>query len=134
MKDYSDIIDLPHPTSQKHKRMSLHDRAAQFAPFAALTGYDDAVEETARVTDEQSFISNDEIEALDASLRRLSEIQRQNPLICITYFEHDTKKSGGKYITCRANLKKIDDIEKCVTLTDGRIIPFSDIVGIEENS
>ena len=128
---YDDIINLPHHVSQKHKQMPLSDRAAQFAPFAALTGYGDAVEETARVTDVQTDISDDEIMLLDAKLRSLAEQENQHPEICVTYFKHDEKKSGGEYITVRGSLKKIDDFEKVLVLSDKTRIEFGDIVNIE---
>ena len=131
MNNYDDIINLPHPTSQKHKRMSLRDRAAQFAPFAALTGYDDAVEETARFTSEQTSVSDDVILLLDSKLRHLAAHESQHPAICITYFKHDEKKSGGEYVTKKGNLKKIDDFEKVLVLSDKTRIAFGDIVSIE---
>ena len=131
MNKYDDIINLEHHTSKKRPRMSLSDRAAQFAPFAALVGYDDAVEETARHTDEQTEIHEELVASLDMSLRRLAEHQKENPCVCITYFLHDEKKSGGKYVTVSGNVKRIDEISKQIILTDGKTIPFSDIVGVD---
>ena len=131
MSNYDDIISLPHPTSQKHKRMSLRDRAAQFAPFSALTGYDDAVEETARVTDSQTSVSDDVILLLDSKLRHLAEHEKEHPTICVTFFLHDERKSGGEYVTKNGNLKRIDDYEKVLVLSDRTRIEFGNIINIE---
>ena len=132
-RNYDDIISLPHHISPKRPQMSLSSRAAQFAPVSALVGYDDAVEETARHTDTQIEINEELISELDTKLRTLAQYQKQSPQVCITCFVHDKKKSGGKYITIRSNIKKIDDFEKTIILTDKTIIPFGNIVAIESD-
>lgn len=134
MKDsYDDIINFPHHVSPRHPKMPLSDRAAQFAPFAALTGYDDAVEETARYIDKQFEISEDGMAEIDFKLRGLSEHEKENPPVCTTYFLHDDRKNGGKYVTKQGRLKKTDILGKSITLTDGTKISFADIVGIESD-
>ena len=127
---YEDIICLPHHVSEKRPHMSMLDRAAQFSPFAALTGYGSAIEETARLTDCQIELSDDRIEALDAALRVVEEHTRQRPKVEIRYFKPDMKKSGGAYLTVSGNVKKIDSIERKVIFADGTEIPILDIVGI----
>ena len=128
---YDDIIELPHPTSQNHPRMSLHDRAAQFSPFAALTGYDDAIHETGRLTDEKIDLSEEEKEALDRKQQILMERLGDHPALTVTYFVPDAKKSGGAYVTKNGNLKKIDGFERWMMLTDGTKIPLDDVADIE---
>ena len=126
---YEDIINMPHHVSASRPRMSMIDRAAQFSPFAALTGYDAAVKETARLTDK--CIEPDEYEkaALDEKLR----IALKNPEkeITITYFKPDAKKDGGAYINSTGNLKKLDDYERVVVLVGGLKIPIEEITEIE---
>ena len=109
---YDDIINLSHPTSKKHPRMPIRDRAAQFAPFAALVGYDDAVEETARVTDEMVEQSDEMKAVIDEKLRYLSERIGEMPTILVTYFLPDSKKSGGEYKIFEGRLKHLDDYNK----------------------
>jgi hypothetical protein len=111
--------------------MSLADRAAQFSPFAALTGYDAAVKESARLTDRQIELDENEIAALDEKLRVLVEQIDQHPEVTITYFEPDKKKDGGAYVTVTGQLKKIDDIERLLILSDGAKIEIEAIVGLE---
>jgi len=125
---YKNIIDLPHHVSEKHPQMSLHDRAAQFAPFAALTGYDASIAETARLTDSKITLSEDVKEAIDRSIAMLSRIISSCPQVCITYFLPDERKSGGAYVTAEGELKKIDELELCLALKDGRKIPIEDII------
>ncbi len=127
---YEDIIHLPHHVSEKRPRMSMLDRAAQFSPFAALTGYGSAIEETVRLTDRQIELSDDRIEALDAVLRVVEKHIRQRPEVEIRYFKPDMKKAGGAYLTVSGNVKKIDSIEGKVVFVDGTEIPILDIVDI----
>lgn len=123
---YDDIIDLPHHISRRHPQMSLYNRAAQFAPFAALSGHDDAIEETARLTEARRELTQGERDILNRKLNWL--LQRDdNPVIKITYFQPDKRKSGGRYCTVTGTLKKIDDIEGKLLLRDGTSISFSDI-------
>ena len=128
---YDDIIHLPHHVSQKRPKMSLHDRAAQFAPFAALTGYGDAVEETARHTDEKGYQSDDEVYRLDLILRSLHSLEHLTPTVGVTYFCHDERKSGGKYISEHKSLYSVDVTKKALVFTDKSEIPFCDVVNIE---
>jgi hypothetical protein len=127
---YEKIIDLPHHTSLNHKRMSSHDRAAQFAPYAALVGYGDVVSETARITDERIIPDESEIEMLNRKL------------VCIlaeggrceadfTYFKKDERKSGGAYITKRGYAVKFDETDRTILFSDGTKIPVESITSID---
>lgn len=128
---YDDIINLDRPISKNHAKMSQRNRAAQFAPFAALTGFDDAVEETARTTDMQNTVNDDEILLIDSCLRILKNVENKHPKVRITYFLHDERKDGGKYITTESNLLKIDTDSNTIILTDNQKIPFCDILHID---
>ena len=128
---YDDILHLPHHVSEKHPPMSLLDRAAQFSPFAALTGYEAAVEETARLTDQRIELDEGEKEAID---QRLTLVQQRLPApteVTITYFMPDKKKAGGAYVSVFGTVKKIDDYERAVVLSDGTNIPIDDILHIK---
>lgn len=128
--NYDDIINLEHHVSKKHPPMSLYARSAQFAPFAALTGYEDAVRETARETSEQIDI-DDEIKAiLDGKIQILSEQIKKKPEVSITYFIHDLKKEGGAYITVEGIIKKIDTYNQNIVLVDRTEIQINDIIDI----
>ena len=129
--DYNDIINLPHYVSAKRPQMAMLDRAAQFSPFAALTGYDDAIHETARLTNDKSDLSEEEKETLDRKQQILSEQLTDHPALTITYFVPDGKKSGGAYVTINGNLKKIDEFERWMLLTNGTKIPLDDIADID---
>lgn len=127
---YTDILNLPHPTSKKHPRMTRTARAAQFAPFAALTGYNEAVKETARLTDEQPELDDTEKAQLNEKLQLLRQhLPRQLP-ITITFFIPDTKKAGGSYQTITGPVKKIQEYERRLIMTDGTIIPIDAIIGL----
>ena len=128
---YDDIINLPHPTSRKHPRMSLYDRAAQFSPFAALTGHEAAVKETARLTDERIILDEDAKMKLDAKLQLIKENIGAGIEVTFTYFVPDERKSGGEYISHTGIVKKIDEYEHTVIMKDRTIIPVSDIIEIE---
>lgn len=130
-KKYDDIINLPHHVSLTHPHMSRLDRAAQFSPFAALTGYDAAIKETARLTDKKVELGEYELEELNRTLLELSDRISQCPQAMITYFEPDKRKEGGAYITVSKEIKRIDEIEQVIYLTDGSKIPLSDIFSIE---
>ncbi|MDD2234679.1 MAG: hypothetical protein PHZ11_06495 [Desulfitobacteriaceae bacterium] len=124
---YDDIINLPHHRSTTHPHMSSHDRAAQFSPFAALTGYEDAVAETARLMDKK--IELDEYSKSDLN-ERLNIIQgalNEQPEVSITYFLPDKNKSGGAYVTVTSGVKKIDEYEHIVVMLDATKIPIDDI-------
>lgn len=134
MGKYDDIIDLPHHISKKHPQMSLEARAAQFAPFAALTGYDDAVKETARLTNERIDLDEEAKMMLDAKLQVIREQLSEKPLVTITYFVPDAKKDGGKYVTTAGNVKKIDDYKHLIILDNGVEIPIDEIIDIVLNN
>lgn len=130
---YEDILNLPHHVSKTRPQMSMLDRAAQFSPFAALTGYDDAIKETGRLTDEKIEMDEDRKAALDMKQAYLIEMIDEQPEISITYFLPDAKKSGGAYVTMTGNLKRFDEYERLLILTDGKKIPMDDIADIESD-
>ena len=133
MDGYEDILNLPHHVSKTRQQMSMLDRAAQFSPFAALTGYDDAIKETGRLTDEKIEMDEDRKAALDMKQAYLIEMIDEQPEISITYFLPDAKKSGGAYVTVTGNLKRFDEYERLLILTDGKKIPMDDIADIESD-
>ena len=128
---YADIINLPHHRSPTRPPMSNYDRAAQFSPFAALTGYDTAVAETARLTDSRIELTEDKKQLLDEKLHLLLDMADHPPAVRITRFIPDERKAGGSYeiITCK--VASVDTFEGCVVLTDKRRIPIADISDIE---
>lgn len=130
MAEYDDIINLPHPVSKNHPRMSLWNRAAQFAPFAALTGYGAAIDETARQTDVQKDLGEYELDELNRKMALLLEEITDNPAVTIVYFEPDRRKSGGAYRTLTCRLKSLDEAEHVLLTTDGQKIPLAGIVEI----
>ncbi|MBR4240798.1 MAG: hypothetical protein IKR97_01100 [Eubacterium sp.] len=131
--EYGDIIDLPHHQSDKRAHMSLHDRAAQFAPFAALRGYDDEITETARTTEARIELSAEKTEELNEKLKLIVSDINQNPEVSITYFKPDNKKSGGAYVAETGFVRRIDEIEKIIIFTDDRKININDIYEIKIN-
>lgn len=128
---YDDIINLPHPVSKVHPPMPAANRAAQFSPFAALTGYEEAVEETARLTDERLELEEDAVCALDEKLRILQERIAEQPEASVTYFRPDARKAGGAYVTVSGRIKKIDCYEQMLVMKDGQRIPIRDVMAIE---
>lgn len=128
---YEDMLELPHPVSKTHPQMPRRDRAAQFAPFAALTGYEEAVREAARLTEEKRMLDEDNKEQLDWKLRCLQEKEKEKPAITVTYFLKDEKKKGGKYVNVTGILKKIDDYKHQIILEKGEEILMEDIVSLE---
>ena len=128
---YDDIINLPNPTSRNHPRMSLSDRAAQFSPFAALTGHEAAIKETARQTDEKLMLSDEVIAEINEKLNLISETIGTQQLVRITYFVPDNKKAGGAYISNAGCVKKIDEYEHAVVMEDKTVIPIEQISDIE---
>ena len=126
MGNYDDIIDLPHPTSERHPRMPMANRAAMFSPFAALSGYDDAVKETARLTDGKIELTEEEKANLDARLQLLEP----GIAASFTYFQPDSRKQGGAYVTASGEVKRIDGIAREIILMDGRRIPIDDILEV----
>lgn len=129
--NYEDIINLPHPVSRTHPQMSMMARAAQFAPFAALTGYNAAIEETARLTDAERELSEVEQGALNQKMAWLQEHMSKHPLITITHFVHDTRKSGGAFVQTPGNLKSIDTVDQLLVLSDGTKVPLRGIMEVE---
>lgn len=130
-KNYDDIINLPNPTSKNHPRMSLYDRAAQFSPFAALTGHDDAIRETARLTDERMEQNEDTLNRLNERLNIIKNNIGEKEAVSITYFVPDDRKSGGAYVTHSGFVKRIDEYEHTIIMTDKTKIPIEHISGIE---
>ncbi len=128
---YDDIIGLPHHQSSTRPHMSGIDRAAQFSPFAALVGYESAVEETARLTGQRIELDADAIEILDEKLCYLQEHIEDRPEVSITYFVPDSRKQGGAYTTISGPVRKIDNFERVVVMTDGTVIAIDDIIEIE---
>ena len=130
---YDDIIHLPHPTSSKHPRMPIADRAAIFSPFAALAGHSAAIAETARLTNQKAELDEDARAELDRRQAVLLEQIGQQPEVTVTWFQPDERKDGGAYVTTTGWLKKIDEIERVLVLTDGTRIPLEDVAGLESN-
>lgn len=130
-KSYNDIIDLPCPTSERHPRMARADRAAQFAPFAALTGYDLAIFEAARLTEREVMLSEDIKERLDRWHKLLVDIRDAMPLLKITYYLPDKRKSGGSYKTTVGHLTSYDEHNKTVTVDRREVISLIDIKEID---
>ena len=128
---YDDIIHLPHHVSKTRPQMSMEDRAAQFSPFAALTGYDAAILETGRLTEDKLELGEETQAILDRKQRYLAEIIDTKPEITVTYVVPDEKKSGGAYSTVTGFLKRIDEYERVLMLTDGRKIQLDAILDIE---
>ena len=127
---YDDIINLPHHVSPTRQRMSMHDRAAQFAPFAALVGYDDAVAETARLTETRPELDEQEQRIINEKLAYIAEHINEHPEVCIKYFVPDERKSGGAIVKVSGQAKRISDADATITLADGCKIRLSDIVDL----
>ena len=126
---YDDIIHLPHHSSPTRPRMSMHDRAAQFAPFAALTGHDAAVAEAGRQTEKRIELAQDSRDAINRMLQQLKEMPTQ-PQIALTYFRADERKEGGAYLTVRSHLRRIDPVYHTLTLETGETVPLEDVLEI----
>ena len=130
MGKYDDIIDLPHHVSTTYHRMSMLERAAQFQPFRALTGYEAALGETARLTEDRIELTEDEKALLDAKLQKLVDQIADHPLVTVTFFQPDKKKTGGAYVTTTGQLKKIDDFKGVLILLGGERIVIDEILEI----
>lgn len=128
---YDDIIHLPHHVSKRHPQMSLYNRAAQFAPFAALTGYEEAIIETARLTAPKVDMMEDNQQLLDRKLALLSRSLREQPTVSITYFQPDKKKTGGQYLTVTGVIKTIRDSERVILMADGKSVSIDTIISID---
>ncbi len=133
MEKYKDIINLPHKQSSKRPHMSLLDRAAQFAPFAALVGYDDAIKETGRLTDERIEMSEENLVVLNTRYQILVDHLGEEPEVTITYFVPDIYKTGGSYIEKTGVVKKLDAYERLITMADGTRIFMDDVLTLEGN-
>ena len=130
---YDDIIELPHPTSTKHSRMPISDRATIFSPFAALTGHGDAIQETARLTVTMIELDEDTKAVLDLKQQILADKIDEWPEVSVVWFRPDEKKDGGQYITTTGYLKKIDNIERVLRLADGTTIPLDNVLELRSD-
>ena len=130
LKEYKDIIDLKRPLS-KYSKMSMHDRAAQFAPFSALDGYEDEIEEEARFTDSFNILNEESVMMINSKLVFLSDKLKSHSEVTVVYFIKDDKKDGGKYMIIKDIVKKIDDFRKVIVLNNGLEIPFVFIYDID---
>lgn len=128
MSEYDDIIDLPRPKS-KHEPMPMSDRAAQFSPFAALTGYGDAIDETARLTDHRIELTEEERAELDYRQQYLATLDA--PTVTVTYFVPDERKSGGTYATHTGTLKRVNEVERVLVFADGTRVEMDEIIEIK---
>lgn len=128
---YDDIINLEHHVSTKHSRMSLENRSAQFAPFSALTGYEEAVKEEARVTESRIDIDEEAKIEVNEKLNYIIKHLDKNIIVSVTYFEKDKKKQGGSYKTIKGIIKKIDDSRKTIKMQTGEIIKIEELKKIE---
>lgn len=128
---YDEIIDLPHHVSKTRPQMPMSDRAAQFSPFAALTGYDSAIKETGCLTDEKIELGEESLTALNARYQMLMDVLAEGPEVRITYFKPDERKAGGAYVTITGAIRKIDDFEQIIIMQDGTRIPMGDVLSLE---
>ena len=130
---YKDIIDLPHHQSIRRPRMAMIDRAAQFSPFAALTGHNDAIIETARLTDRKIELDEGTKSIINEKIQMISDFLFEKPTVTFTHFEPDIKKEGGTYLNTTGTIKRIDEFKRAIILTDGRIILIEHIYDIESD-
>ena len=130
---YDDMLNLPHPTSRRHSRMSRSDRAAQFAPFAALSGHGTAIAETARLTERRIELDEDVKAALDFKQQMLMDRIDEHPDVSVTWFQPDGKKDGGRYVTTTGRLKRIDEVERVLVMEDKTTVPLDDVISIDEH-
>lgn len=128
---YDEIINLPHHVSKTRPQMPLSDRAAQFAPFAALTGYDSAIKETGRLTGERVELDEEALNDLNMRYQLLVDALDEEPEVEITYFKPDERKSGGEYVTVTGTVKKVDDFERLITMQNGTKIPMDDVLAVD---
>lgn len=130
MDDFSDIMNLPHHVSAKRRQMPLADRAAQFSAFAALTGYDEEIDETARLTDTREAMSEDDIAELDAAFQRLLSLESEQPTVTVSYYQPDERKEGGKNVIYIGVFRHFDATENKLIFTDSTRIPVQNISSI----
>lgn len=124
---YDDIINLPRPVSKKHPPMPMANRAAQFSPFAALSGHNEAIREAARETEKRRTLGENEQEILNRKIALLRKHLAEQPEITATYFEPDGKKDGGRYVSISGRIRKIDNYQRLLLLEGGVEIPFEDL-------
>ena len=127
---YEDILHLPRPVSKKHPPMDRQARAAQFSPFSALTGYDDAIAEEGRLTGRKLVLSEDERRTLDGTLRRLTALLPRQPVVTVTYFVPDERNQGGSYETVTKPIRRIDEAARTIHMADGQVIDMDQIASI----
>lgn len=130
---YDDMIDLPHHVSKKHRQMPLADRAAQFAPFAALSGYGSDITEAGRITDRKAELDEYAIAAIDGKLRIIQDMIADMPGVTVTYFIPDASKTGGMYVDVIGRVAEINEYEHILVMNDGKKIPIGDISKIESD-
>ena len=128
---YDEIMNLPHHVSKSRPQMPMSDRAAQFAPFAALTGYDAAIEETGRLTDDKIELEENALTMLNLKMQLLREYLGDAPEITFTYFKPDERKAGGAYLTAVGRVKKLDEYERLIVLQDGTRLPMDDLLDMD---
>jgi hypothetical protein len=128
---YDDIINLPHHVSSTRPHMSAIDRAAQFSPFAALTGYDSSIKESARLTGTRVELDDSQKEDISDRLRIVTECLDDDTEVSITFFLPDAKKAGGEYVTASGTVKKIDEYERMIVMNDGRLIPIDEVIDVD---
>lgn len=128
---YDDMLQLPHHVSASRKPMAITARAAQFAPFAALSGYDAEVQEAGRLTDRPIEPDEYEKEAMNARLQLLARHFREEWVVSLVFFQPDERKAGGAYVTRTGTVKKLYETERLLTLTDGTVIPLDDLIALE---
>ena len=127
---YEDIINMPYKKSEARPHMSARDRAAQFAPFSALTGYSDIVDETGRLTSKRASLDEYQIELIDRELQYAADFINERPLATATYFVPDNKKSGGEYRTLKERIEKIDIYERHIVFSSGDTVPFDELIAL----
>ena len=128
---YNEIINLPHHVSKTRPQMPMSDRAAQFAPFAALTGYDSAIKETGRLTDEKIEMDEEALNILNMKFQILVDSLDDETEVTFTYFKPDERKAGGAYLEVTGTVKKVDDFERLIVMQNGTKMPMDDILNIE---
>ena len=133
-KKYAAIAGVPHHVSRVHPQMSMEDRAAQFSPFAALTGYEDVILETQRLTDEKVELDEEALALLDEKYQMLMRRMDEQPVVQITYFQPDERKEGGAYVTVTGVVRRVDDVMRKITMQDGNEIEMEKILNVEEVS
>ena len=133
MEKYEDIINLSHHVSTKRPQMSMLDRAAQFSPFAALTGYDAAIKETGRLTDDKIEMDEESLNMLNMKFQLLVDTLDEKQEVSFTYFKPDEAKAGGAYVTATEIVKKVDDFERIITMMGGKKIPMDNVCSIESD-